>query len=253
MKALVLAAGLGTRLRPLTETVPKCLVPIHGVPLLEYWFALLLDRGIERILVNTGYLAERVRAHMADSRWRERVDLIHETELLGTGGTVLANRGYFGEKPFLVAHGDNLTRFDPAAFIARHQGRPAGCEITMMTFDTDSPRSCGIVEQDERGVVGAFHEKVADPPGTRANGAVYLFEPTVLDFMAGLNKRVIDLSTEVLPAFLGRISTFHNSDYHRDIGSLESLRLAETEFVANNQAGPVAPASPTSRLPPDRP
>ena len=230
MRALVLAAGLGTRLRPLTETLPKCLVPIHGVPLLEYWLTLLLSRGIERVLVNTGYLAEQVRVHVARSRWRDGVDLVHETDLLGTGGTVLSNRAFFGGGPFLDAHGDNLSRFDPAAFIARHRARPAGCDITMMTFDTDSPRSCGIVEQDERGVVTAFHEKVENPPGTRANGAVYLFEPSVLDFLAALNKPVIDLSTEVLPAFLGRICTFHNADYHRDIGTLDSLRRAEEEF-----------------------
>ena len=232
MRALLLAAGLGTRLRPLTNTVPKCLVPIHGVPLLEYWFDLLLPRGFERALVNTGYLADAVRAHVAGSRWRERVDLVHETELLGTGGTVLANRAWFGGEAFLVAHADNLSRFDAGAFIARHRDRPAGCDITMMTFDTDSPRSCGIVEADARGVVAAFHEKVANPPGNRANGAVYIFEPGVIDFMLALNRPVVDLSTEVLPAFLGRIATFHNADYHRDIGTLESLRLAEQEFGA---------------------
>ena len=231
MKALLLAAGLGTRLRPLTETVPKCLVPIHGVPLIDYWFELLLPREIGRVLVNTGYLPDVVRAHVAASRWRGRIDLVHETELLGTGGTVLANRSWFDPgEAFLVAHADNLTRFDPAAFIARHRTRPAGCEITMMTFDTDAPQTCGIVESDDRGVVIGFHEKVADPPGTRANAAVYIFEPAVLDFLAGLGRPVIDLSTEVLPAFLGRIVTFHNADYHRDIGSLESLRKAGLEF-----------------------
>ena len=231
MRALLLAAGLGTRLRPLTETIPKCLVPIRGVPLIDYWFDLLLPNGIERALVNTGYLAEVVRTHIAGSRWRARIDLVHEDQLLGTGGTVLHNRAWFGEEAFLVAHADNLTRFDAAAFIARHHARPEGCAITMMTFDTDAPQTCGIVEEDKRGVVMAFHEKVADPPGTRANGAVYIFEPAVLDFIAGLGKPVVDLSTEVLPAFLGRIATFHNADYHRDIGNLESLGRAEREFA----------------------
>ena len=99
----------------------------------------------------------------------------------------------------------------------------------MMTFDTDAPQSCGIVEE-QAGVVVAFHEKVANPPGTRANAAVYIFEPEVLDFLASLGKPVIDLSTEVLPHFLGRIHTFHNTWYHRDIGTLASLALAEREF-----------------------
>jgi mannose-1-phosphate guanylyltransferase len=75
-----------------------------------------------------------------------------------------------------------------------------------------------------------MHEKVADPPGVRANGAVYIFEPSVLDLVAALNRPVVDLSTEVLPRLLGRIATFHNDDYHRDIGTPESLALAEAGF-----------------------
>jgi mannose-1-phosphate guanylyltransferase len=230
MRALLLAAGLGTRLRPLTEHVPKCLVPIHGKPLLGYWFDLLLGNGIERVLVNTHYLAEVVREFVAGSPWRSRVALVHEERLLGTGGTVLANRAFFQGSAFLVAHADNLTRFDVQAFIQRHEARPPGVAITMMTFRTDSPQSCGIVEEDARGVVTAFHEKVANPPGNLANAAVYIFEPEVVNFLKRMGKEIIDLSTEVIPAFVGRIQTFHNAGYHRDIGTLESLRLAEQEF-----------------------
>ena len=231
MRALILAGGLGTRLRPLTETVPKCLVPIRGKPLLEYWFDLLFPQGaIERALINTSYLAATVRRHVAASRWRDRVSLVHETELLGTGGTVLHNRAWFGERPFMVAHGDNLTCFDVPAFIERHRRRPLGTEITMMTFTTDTPHSCGIIETDAAGVVTAFHEKVANPPGTDANGAVYIFEPSVAAFIATLNKPVVDLSTEVLPAYLGRMCIFRNTVYHRDIGTLESLSKAEAEY-----------------------
>jgi mannose-1-phosphate guanylyltransferase len=116
------------------------------------------------------------------------------------------------------------------AFLARHQNRPAGTEITMMTFETDAPRSCGIVEEDTRGVVTAFHEKVDNPPGNHANAAVYIFEPGVLAFLDSLGRKVIDLSTEVMPHFMGRICTYHNHGYHRDIGNPESLRLAEIEF-----------------------
>src|SRR5579863_4066102 len=96
MRALLLAAGLGTRLRPVTDSVPKCLVPIQGRPLLDYWLELLLPAPIERVLVNTYYLADQVRAYHAASPWRARVDLVHEAVLFGTGGTVLANRGWFG-------------------------------------------------------------------------------------------------------------------------------------------------------------
>jgi mannose-1-phosphate guanylyltransferase len=232
MRALLLAAGLGTRLRPLTERMPKCLVAIRGKPLLAYWLDLLLPAGIDQVLVNTHYLPQAVQAFVASSPWRSRVSLVHEDALLGTGGTVLANGEFFQRRPFLVAHADNLTRFDVAAFLRRHATRPNGCAITMMTFDTDSPQTCGIVEEDGQGIVRAFHEKVPNPPGRRANAAVYLFEPEVLDFLRGHGAPFIDLSLDLIPAFLGRICTFHNAVYHRDIGNLESLARAESDYPA---------------------
>ena len=231
MKALLLAAGLGTRLRPLTDRLPKCLVPLRGKPLLEYWLDLLVPNGVDRVLINTHYLPGAVRAFVAASKWRDAVTLVHEDALLGTGGTVLKNRGFLSGGPFLLAHADNLTRFDVAAFIETHARRPPGVEITMMTFDTDQPQCCGIVELDERGVVIAFHEKSSHPPGNLANAAVYIFEPSVIDFLAALGKEVIDLSTEVLPHYLGRMQACHNGQYHRDIGTAESLALAEREYV----------------------
>jgi mannose-1-phosphate guanylyltransferase len=231
-RALLLAAGLGTRLRPLTEKVPKCLVSVHGRPLLDYWLDLLFDAGIERILINTHWLAEMVRDHVAGSRWRRRIDLVHEPELLGTAGTLLANRAYFGKAPVLVAHADNLTGFDLEALAHAHRRRPPGCALTMLAFRTDDPGSCGVLELDRDGRVEAFHEKVANPPGSLANAAVYIVEPEVMDFIAGLGKCCVDFSTEIIPAFLGRILAFETPGYHRDIGTLEALRLAHLEFQA---------------------
>lgn len=234
MKALLLAAGLGTRLRPLTDRTPKCLVPVLGKPLLQYWLDLLLSGGIPEVLVNSHYLPASVDAFVRQSPWRDRVRLAYEPELLGTGGTVLANRAFFGREPFLVIHADNLSRFPLPAFLQAHQDRPPGALMTMMTFDTDVPWSCGIVERDARGLVVNYHEKVRDLPaslGRRANAAVYIFEPEVLDLLASFGRRFVDVSTEVLPRLLGRIATFHNDDYHRDIGTPEGLRLAEAEYV----------------------
>lgn len=231
MKAVLLAAGFGTRLRPVTDSVPKCLVRIHGKPLLEYWLELLLAHGrVSEVLINTHYLPQAVCEFVEASPWRARIQLAHETQLLGTGGTILQNRSFITPQAFLVAHADNLTRFDLDAFIASHGNRPNGVDITMMTFDTDAPQTCGIVELDSNGIVQAFHEKQPNPPGNRANAAVYIFEPAVVDFMAGLGKDVCDISTDVLPQYLGRMQTYHNVDYHRDIGTLESLALAQREF-----------------------
>jgi mannose-1-phosphate guanylyltransferase len=231
MRALLLAAGIGTRLRPITNTVPKCLVPIHGRPLLSYWLDLLFDGGIERVLINTHHLADTVRSFVAASPWRDRVDLVHEGELLGTGGTVAANHRYFGRSAFLLAHADNLTNFDVRALSTAHASRPPGVAMTMLAFRTDDPRSCGILETDSAGVVRAFHEKVENPPGNLANAAVYILEPEVTDYAVSLGKPVIDLQTEVIPAFLGRILAIENRGYHRDIGSAESLRKAHLEFI----------------------
>ncbi len=230
MRALLLAAGFGTRLRPITNSVPKCLVPVCGRPLLDYWLDLLLPGGIEHILINTHYLSNIVRNHIDRSPWRNSVEIAYEDRLLGTGGTVLKNRRFFKNKSFMVAHADNLTRFDVKEFIAAHVQRPRGVEITMMTFDTDRPQTCGIVEQNNRYIVTAFHEKSLSAPGNRANAAVYIFEPSIIDFLAGIGREVIDISLEVLPHYLGRIQTFHNGVYHRDIGNLESLACAEQEF-----------------------
>jgi mannose-1-phosphate guanylyltransferase len=231
MRALLLAAGLGTRLRPITDSIPKCLVPIQGRPLLGIWFDLLFGSGaITRALVNTHWLESKVNDFVADSHWRDRVDLVSEPALLGTGGTILANRAWLGAGPFLVAHADNLTDFDVAGLARAHAARPAGCAITMLAFRTDSPRSCGILETDARGMVRAFHEKVADPPGNLANAAVYIFESEVADFAAGLGKSVVDLSTEVIPHFLGRILAVETHGYHRDIGTPEALAMAEAEW-----------------------
>jgi mannose-1-phosphate guanylyltransferase len=232
MRALLLAAGFGTRLRPLTNTIPKCLVPIHGRPLLDYWLDNLLGNdAVESVVINTHYLAEVVEAHVAASPWRDRIDLVHEPELLGTGGTLVACAAALGAGPALVAHADNLTDFDVSAFIAFHSGRPAGAAMSMLAFRTDAPRTCGILELDPHGCVIAFHEKVEDPPGDLANAAVYIVEPEITAFAAGLGKAFVDLSTEVIPHFLGRIAVMETSGYHRDIGNLESLERAHLEFA----------------------
>jgi len=230
LRALLLAAGLGTRLRPLTDRIPKCLVPIRGKPLLSYWLDLLLPNGIDEVLINTHHLPKMVEAFREASPWRDRITLVYEAELLGTGGTILANRAFFGRRAFLVGHADNLSRFSVAKFLEAHARRPGQAAMTMMTFDTDSPSTCGIVETDAAGLVARFHEKVKNPPGTRANAAVYIVEPEVVEFIASLGKTFVDLSTEVIPHFLNRIAVFHNSDYHRDIGNPESLRRAEAEY-----------------------
>ncbi|MEE9910686.1 MAG: nucleotidyltransferase family protein [Deltaproteobacteria bacterium] len=235
MKALLLAAGLGTRLQPLTDSIPKCLVEIDGKPLLAHWITMLYDGGVYPLLVNVHHHADKVTRFIEGSPYHEFVSTVYEERLLGTGGTLLKNQDFFGQDPnesLMLVHADNLSIFDVKAFAACHRSRPANCEITMMTFKTQTPRTCGIVETDERGCVRAFHEKVADPPGDRANGAVYIVTPSIFDYLRSLKKEFIDFSTDVIPNYIGRIHTFPNDIYHRDIGTMESYQIACREYPA---------------------
>ena len=232
MRALLLAAGLGTRLRPLTNDIPKCLVPINGRPLIDYWFDNLFRSGIERVLVNKHYFADRVTAHIASSPWKDRIDQVHEPELVGTGGTLKANLDYFQNQPLFLAYADNLSDVDIHAMQAAHAQRPPSCVMTMLAFETDNPRSCGILELDAKGLVQAFHEKVPNPPGNLANGAVMIIEPEAAQAAKTMNKPVIDLSVDVIPNFLGRIQAYRHVGYHRDIGNPRSLAQAEADMRA---------------------
>lgn len=230
MKALLLAAGFGTRLHPLTSVIPKCMVPINGRPLLEYWLKILSDAGISEVLVNLHFLPDIIKKFLQENTYSTAITISFEDHLLGTAGTLLFNKRFFGSEPIMMVHADNLCFCDFGLFIRNHHERPLGTEITMMTFNTSEPEKCGIVELDTKGVVLAFHEKVKSYHGTLANAAVYIIEPSLLGYLVKLNKDVIDFSTEVLPHYIGKIYTYHNAFYHKDIGNINNLMEAQKEF-----------------------
>lgn len=227
INALLLAAGYGSRLQPYTNAWPKCLMPIHGTPLLEHWLVSMKELGVHKVLVNLHYLAPIVEAFLRRPAFSDWVDFVYESELMGTAGAIRTNYSYLVNSPLLLVHADNYCQCDLTAFLQYHkEARPKGCLITMMTFDTPMPSACGIVETDPLGVVTAFYEKVPNPPGNRANGAVYLLESEVLDWI-NEHPEAQDFSTQVLPRFLGRTATWHNDQVHIDIGTIESLRGAQ--------------------------
>lgn len=230
MRALLLAAGLGTRLRPITDYTPKCLVQIGNKPLLQIWLERLSEAGIGPFLLNTHHLADKVNIFVEKSSFREEIKLVHECHLLGTAGTLLKNVDFFHDESVMVIHADNYCLADLSEFKDAHINRPLGCVMTMMTFCTDDPSSCGIVELDDNGIVIKFHEKIDKPPSNLANAAVYILEPVVINFIKKFRTNIIDFSTQVLPHFLGRIYTYHNKIYHRDIGNIESLTAAQLEY-----------------------
>lgn len=229
MRTLLLAAGLGTRLRPYTDNWPKCLMPIQGRPLLEYWLSLLHHSGIKDVLVNLHCHADIVKDFLNRPIFKDWVHTVHESELLGTAGTLRSNLDFFSGETILLIHADNLCSCDFQGFLNFHHAfRPSGTVMTMMTFESQKPESCGIVELDELGVVQAVHEKVKNPPGNLANAAVYIIEAEVFDWIIE-HPEVNDFSTEVLPHFIGKIATWKNDGVLRDIGTPEMLKAAQKD------------------------
>jgi len=226
MRALLLSAGLGTRLRPLTETTPKCLVLINGKPLLGIWLEILTRAGIERFLINTHYLSNKVEKFINESPYRDQITIVHETKLKGTAGTLLSNLDFFADEDALLIHADNYCSANFDDFIKAHRDRPLGCLITMMTFVTCSPSECGIVECNDLGVVINFHEKIDNPPGNIANAAIYILSKEFIMQYQNLFINASDFSNDVLPKLLGRIYTYKTVNTLIDIGTLENYRLA---------------------------
>ncbi len=230
MKAILLAAGLGTRLQPLTHTIPKCLVPIQGKPLLAIWLDNLIATGFSEILINTHYLAEQVVRFVETSPHQNAITLVHEPALLGTLGTLKANQTFWQQEEVLIAHADNLCLCDWQSFLSAFKQRPKNCLGTLMLFNTDVPQVCGIVELDQRNLVQAFHEKVKNPPSNLANAAIYLFDQTLVEHIALLEQQADDISLHLIPTLMGQLNAWVNQGYLRDIGSLEQLQKANADM-----------------------
>ena len=224
MKTILLAAGFGTRLRPLTNNIPKCLVPIKGKPLLEIWLERLSNSGFKEFLINTHYLSNQVNDFINGSIFKSKCILINESILLGTAGTLLSNLNFIGEEECMLVHADNYCLADFKEFIKSHNQRPSYCLMTMMTFRTDTPSSCGIVELDDNNVVIGFHEKVELPPGNLANGAIYILSSELLKIVKEKYATATDFSTEILHHFIGSIYTYETNEVFEDIGTLEKYK-----------------------------
>jgi len=228
-KALLLAAGFGTRLKPLTDIWPKCLMPVQGRPLLEYWLGILQNLGINEVLVNTHYFSKYVEEFLRQPHFLNWVLPVYERELFGTAGTIRNNINFCKDNTILLAHADNWTCCDFSDFLHYHHNqRPGGTVMTMMTFTCHNPSECGIVELGRDGIVVEFYEKVENPPGNLANAAVYLLESEVVEWITK-NPQANDFSTEVLPQFIGKIATWENKNIHRDIGTVKMLREAQAD------------------------
>lgn len=228
INAILLAAGFGTRLRPLTLKTPKCLVNLNGSNMLEHWFTKLEEVNCKSVLVNAHYLAELVEDYI-DTRSKNFMEINYsfEPKLLGTAGTLLSNENLFKDSAGILIHSDNAMEENLANLLEAHKSRPKGCLLTMLTFESENPSECGIVEIDSKGIVQNFFEKVENPPCKIANGAIYVFDYELIMFLKSLEKCFFDFSKEVLPKLIGRIYTYHTNLNFIDIGTPKNLKKAQ--------------------------
>lgn len=225
MRALLLAAGLGTRLDPLTRYLPKCLMPLYGRPLLDHWLEKLSRLGADEFVVNTHHRAELVEDYVRGSRFANSVTLAHEDELLGTTRTIRRHAEFLTDGDSLVLHADNFCEDDLTRLIKAHQSRPDECILTMLTFCASDPSSCGIVESDAKGIMTALHHKISRPPSDRANAATYVFTPKLINLVVQ-DSEASDFSAEILPRLVGRAMTCHTDLPFTDIGTIPAYLQA---------------------------
>ena len=227
MKAFLLAAGNGTRLRPLTDGVPKCLLPIQGVPLLEIWLSNCKAAGITDVLVNTHAHAEAIRQFAAQQKTGVRIRIAEEPELLGSAGTVGANRDFVsGEESFFILYADVLTNIDLRRMFEFHQQKrlPA----TLGIYQVPDPSRCGIVTMDENSIIQEFVEKPLQPVSNWAFAGVMIAGPELFDFLP--THRPADLGFHVLPKMIGKMAGYRISEYLLDIGTFSNYQHAQQSW-----------------------
>jgi mannose-1-phosphate guanylyltransferase len=227
MKAFILAAGSGTRLRPLTDAVPKCLLPIQGVPLLQIWLESCRVARINEVLVNVHSHAERISEFAAQHNTPVRVHIAQEKQLLGSAGTLAENRSFVdGEEAFFVLYGDVLTNVSLADMLAFHS--KAKRLATLGIHQAPDPSQCGIVATDREGVVRSFVEKPAQSASNWAFSGIMVASPKILDSVPA--ERPADIGFHLLPRLTGQMTAYAIADYLLDIGTLDTYRAAQSSW-----------------------
>jgi mannose-1-phosphate guanylyltransferase len=232
MKAFILAAGLGTRLRALGLEVPKVMAPIGGKPLLERHLDLFKRQGIREFIINLHYLPKTVTSYFGDgSKFGVKIAYSHEPELLGTAGAVKKMEKELRDGAFIVFYGDNLVQVDFAPLVAFHQAH--GAVATVALFASPEPWTGGVVKTDANGRVLRFVEK-PDPKQVSTNlisAGIFVIEPPVLDVIPAA--QFCDFGKDVFPKLLteGRpVYAMKPKAYIQDVGTPERLAKAQRDF-----------------------
>ena len=231
MQALVLAGGEGTRLRPLTLTVPKPVMPLAGRPFLSFMLDWLRGHGVDDVLLSCGFLAHAVEDVLGDEYEGMQLRYVHEDSPLGTAGPMrlAADEGLLAER-LLVLNGDVLTDMDLSAQIAFHEQKDAKATLALIAVDDTS--SYGVVPTHDDGRVEAFLEKSSGPaPTNRINAGAYVLERSVVDLIpAG---RSVSFEREIFPALVDNgLYGFHQEGYWIDIGTPERYLESTYDLLA---------------------
>ena len=222
MRVLLLSAGYGKRMRPITLTTPKCLIKVNNKTLLEMWLEKFSKLRVKNIIINTHHLAEKIN-NFVKKNFREKVILVYEPKLLGTAQTILKNYEKLKNDDCIIVHSDNYCEDDLFDLIKTFNNKPKECLVTMMVFKTKFPKTCGIVETNKNNVLINFFEKVKDPPGNLANCAVYIFSKEMIDIIKEKYSKSIDISKDIIPNLMGKINIYETKSIFYDIGTKKTL------------------------------
>jgi mannose-1-phosphate guanylyltransferase len=231
VKGLLLAAGLGTRLRPLTDSIPKCLVPIGGRPLLGWWLELLEREQVTDLRINLHHFPEQVEQFLSEYRGPISVETVWEPELLGSAGTIVANREFIEHgDPFFILYGDNLTNVRLRDLLEHNRRHPA--ILTVGLFHAENPSACGIAELENgrEGLISRFVEKPSHPKSDLASAGMFVARPELLRELHPDATPPYDFGGRVMPSLEGRMNGIVLDGYIRDIGTHRSLQLSIEEW-----------------------
>lgn len=201
MKAMILAAGLGTRLRPLTDTIPKPMIDVAGHPMVAYPLAVVRESGIRDVIINLHHLGEQIRASLGDgTRYGLSITYSEEDPILDTGGAIKKAESFLAGDTFVVLNGDMVIDLDLRAVIDWHRAR--GATATMVLRPDDSGRGYGVIETDRDGRIRRFLGQPADVEGDLRPmmfTGVHVFEPSVFSYM---KEGRFGINAETYPAMM---------------------------------------------------
>jgi mannose-1-phosphate guanylyltransferase/mannose-1-phosphate guanylyltransferase/phosphomannomutase len=233
MRAMVMAAGLGTRLRPLTYQVPKPMVPVVNRPIMEHILRLLKGHGFEQVIANLHWFPETIRNRFGQgSELGIELSYSHEEELLGTAGGVRNVSEYFGSEPFLVMAADALTDIDLAGLRAAHEANDGVATLAVKRVPNVS--EFGVVIAGGDGRVQGFQEKPdpAEALSDLASCMIYVLDPEIFGYFP--DRPAVDFALDVFPALLEHDVPFHIhviDAYWNDVGSLDEYLRGNLDAV----------------------